>query len=77
MSTGLILGVIGAILLIGWLLIDLLLWILGLQTFSQWLIQKATESRTFAIIALLVIVGTAAILIWHFELINILLGWFQ
>lgn len=67
LSTGAILG----ILLVGWLFLDLLLYLTGNQTFSQWVIVTTRESRLKKVATIGVIVCIATWLIFHFELVQI------
>lgn len=72
-SSGEFLGLLLGILISGWLFLDLVVWLLGYQTLSQWVIREGTKRLTFVLGTLLLIIGTASLLIWHFELIPLLM----
>ena len=52
----------------GWLTVDLVFWLIGWETASQWTTRKAMESKYKALLFLAFIILLAAWLIWHFEL---------
>ena len=67
MSTGLILGVFLLVQLTNWLLLDLIFYLKGEETFSQWIIRRSKISKFFAWAVLIMILCVALILILHFE----------
>jgi hypothetical protein len=74
MTSGALLGLILGLFLVLWLTTDFILFLIGKQTFSQWVIRHARKRLFFTLIALFLIIGTATVLIWHFELVPILIG---
>lgn len=73
MSYGEFLGVTLLVFLVVWLLADLIIWLSGRETLSQWIIKESKKRLAFNIMALVVTIGLAAILVWHWELIPILI----
>lgn len=59
------------------LMADAIAWLLGYQTFSQWIIKEMKKRRLLAILVLLLLILGPGILIWHFEIIPILLEGFK
>lgn len=68
MTTGLLLWITLGIFIGGWLTVDLVFWLIGWQTASQWTTAWVMESKFKAILALLFIVLLASWLIFHFEI---------
>lgn len=77
MSTGEGLGLVLGLFLISWVSVDIYMWESGRQTFTQWVIKESKKRLSFTIVALVLIIGGASWLVWHFELIPILVGKFN
>ena len=67
MSTGATLGAVLFVGLVAWLLFDLILYMAGKETFSQWVIKQSSKNKVFARVVLFVILCGAALLLIHFE----------
>ena len=73
MDNGLSLFLTLAVLIISWLAVDLSVFLLGKETASQWIIKIAKRDKVFGWCMLAVVVLVAAVLIVHWELLEILL----
>lgn len=69
MSLGAILTLILFIFLFLFLAFDFIIWKLGKETMSQWIIKRKKESSIVRYGLILFLVLTCAILLWHWELI--------
>lgn len=72
-STGKILAIllVSGLLLFG--IVDWLMWIIGYETMSQWVIKKSTISKgnkALAALFSLIVTGVGVWLFFHFELIG-------
>lgn len=72
-ETGFWLFVVMIGLFTAFIVVDVLIYLTGYQTLSQWVIKKARQSKLIAVLIILIIVLFAAWLIAHFELITIIL----
>lgn len=72
-ETGFWLFVVMVGLFTAFIVVDVLIYVTGYQTLSQWVIKKARQSKLIAVLIILIIVLFAAWLIAHFELISIIL----
>lgn len=70
-SSGESLGLVLLVGLVTWGLCDALVWAIGEQTFSQWVIKESKKRLSFTLAALCIIVGGAWWLVDHFELLPI------
>lgn len=68
MSSGVVLGLVALGLFVGWLVVDVVVWFMGKETFSQWVIKKAKEDQINAILIGAIIALSSAFLTVHFEI---------
>jgi uncharacterized Tic20 family protein len=72
MPTGELLGWILLVLVLSWGAADLVVWLTGRQTFSQWVIKESKKRLSFALTALCIVVFFGWWLIDHWELFDII-----
>lgn len=60
--------------LLGWLLADLIEWLLGRETMSQWVIRRSYQSKRFAWTVVFIMAAAFIVLFQHWELWGALVG---